>query len=382
MGDFLRDLAARTVDEDAVLRPRPASMFEPEPGGTRFAEVELEREDAGTTARERWATGPGESAGEREGSQPGQPGPFARRLTLAPEAGPASAGLAGEPSGGDELRPHRPGPSPAGSLAAGDLQRESAGPAEEVGAPVGEKRAIPAAPASGRGEAARPPPAEPEVGPGQGIRPSSAPGPEPSARDAHEAPERPVPTIAPSRPLSRPPLPESPAAGPPVPGERRVGRPGIPQIASVSRRRRGDAMAPAPGRDLEAARDRLEDGRRPVDAGPARPADPIVRAGIRPAAVDVASDEAPAEARPGSRPPAPDRVAREPAGAEAGPAPGPRSRRTREREPKPPVIRVSIGRVEVRVAAPEAPAEDQGPTRRPGPALSLDDYLARRSRQR
>ncbi len=47
-----------------------------------------------------------------------------------------------------------------------------------------------------------------------------------------------------------------------------------------------------------------------------------------------------------------------------------------------PVVRVSIGRIEVRGAAPEPGTEARPAPERQRPALSLDDYLARRSGER
>lgn len=50
------------------------------------------------------------------------------------------------------------------------------------------------------------------------------------------------------------------------------------------------------------------------------------------------------------------------------------------REPSAPAIRVSIGRIEVRAATPPpVPAAQPAASARPGPALSLDDYLKRRN---
>lgn len=47
-------------------------------------------------------------------------------------------------------------------------------------------------------------------------------------------------------------------------------------------------------------------------------------------------------------------------------------------ESAPPVIRVTIGRIDVRAEFPPAAAPRSAPARRPAPALSLDDYLKQR----
>jgi hypothetical protein len=59
------------------------------------------------------------------------------------------------------------------------------------------------------------------------------------------------------------------------------------------------------------------------------------------------------------------------------PEPGPQ-------EPPAPAIRVSIGRIEVRATMPPPPMPAAQPavSARPGPALSLDDYLKQRSGRR
>ena len=48
-------------------------------------------------------------------------------------------------------------------------------------------------------------------------------------------------------------------------------------------------------------------------------------------------------------------------------------------EPEAPTVRVSIGRVEVKSVMPSAPPVRREPSARPGPALSLDDYLEQRN---
>jgi hypothetical protein len=48
-------------------------------------------------------------------------------------------------------------------------------------------------------------------------------------------------------------------------------------------------------------------------------------------------------------------------------------------EPEAPTVRVSIGRVEVKALMPSAPPVRREPSARPGPALSLGDYLEQRN---
>lgn len=56
----------------------------------------------------------------------------------------------------------------------------------------------------------------------------------------------------------------------------------------------------------------------------------------------------------------------------------PRESRVLAPEPPAPTIRVAIGRIEVRAITPPAPAQRETPVR-PGPLLSLDDYLKQRN---
>ena len=57
---------------------------------------------------------------------------------------------------------------------------------------------------------------------------------------------------------------------------------------------------------------------------------------------------------------------------------GPRETSVLAPEPPAPTIKVAIGRIEVRSVTPPAPARRETPAR-PGPPLSLDDYLAQRN---
>ncbi|MCB5911736.1 hypothetical protein LIU39_31060, partial [Streptomyces sp. SF28] len=93
------------------------------------------------------------------------------------------------------------------------------------------------------------------------------------------------------------------------------------------------------------------------------------RASVRPAAADLAAAApAPAAARPRVD------VAAAARGAAARQAAGRRGGRPAER-----VVHVQIGRLEVTATGGQARGEAAGPARkaRPGPALSLTDYLSR-----
>ena len=59
---------------------------------------------------------------------------------------------------------------------------------------------------------------------------------------------------------------------------------------------------------------------------------------------------------------------------------GPRETRVAAPEAPAPTIRVAIGRIEVRaITPPPAPPTQRTAPARPGPALSLDDYLKQRN---
>lgn len=77
--------------------------------------------------------------------------------------------------------------------------------------------------------------------------------------------------------------------------------------------------------------------------------------------------EAPARSRPVANGPG-ETAVRQPAMAQADGA-----------NAAPPIVQVTIGRIEVRAVTPSAPPAPRAPARPQGPALSLDEYLRRRN---
>lgn len=142
------------------------------------------------------------------------------------------------------------------------------------------------------------------------------------------------PADAPDPVASRP---EAPVSSPP-------GR----DLAGLPRRPAGSDVPPALSNSISARAPRPEIGNATGDRRTGRPPDEPVTPRIEPRS---------AESRPHLHPESPARADDRPSGT---------------------IVRVSIGRIEVRTAPPP-PAPQRSPSRS-GPAMSLDDYLRRRER--
>jgi len=114
-------------------------------------------------------------------------------------------------------------------------------------------------------------------------------------------------------------------------------------------------------------------------------AEPV--SGVMPSGIEeVAFPDPPEAVEPGRTLPAPGAETRAalsgrlvPVGAPETVAPlGPERLAPRQEESGAPVIRVTIGRVDVRAVLPPEPASKAAPLR-PAPRLSLDDYLKRQN---
>jgi hypothetical protein len=128
--------------------------------------------------------------------------------------------------------------------------------------------------------------------------------------------------------------------------------------------------APAPMPQTPPIPARVPDAQPPREPGPVGDVDrpPALPRTRPPTASQIATDRRPEPAvsiQPASIPP-------------ISPVVG--SRRLRmARSADPPIVRITIGRIDVRAVPPEAPTEVKKPPTRRRPAMSLEDYLKRRN---
>ena len=313
MTDFLTRLAERALGVAPVAHPLIPSLYAPDVNGL-LSEL-AETEDDSTPATKE------PSALDATGPSP-------------PVLGPADA--AGRHSA-----------DPFGWSAVADSIRHDATPSEVASAPTGRTSADPS---SGR----RPP-----------LPAGTTPARSPVADREHRGHAR-VPPIVPERPVV-------PGAKPPVtPSVRRA----LPATSSLDETHSWRPLGPR----VVANETASLAVREPRDSGPSAEvtdlgAGPLLRSTPKPAR----RSSRPGEVEPYLVMPRPDAFS---SGPSRDGAPPPlavtRQRPSLEVPPAPtaaaPTIRVTIGRIEVRAAAPPAPPEPE-PTHRPEPALSLDDYL-------
>jgi len=342
MTDYLASVIARSRDTVGAVRPRVGSLFE-------SPQVIVD------------ATGDGQG----EGPAPHEPAPHA--WTAAPALGRTAAPPPTPPGGEPAAGPSPPPPDAAWPA-----------PPRAADAPAGTKH-----PATGTGDrAGRTARAEERPGPGARRR-AAAVAATPTAPGVRA--RRRADTARPARQaaVSRPSVEPAPPAEP--------GRAGRRTPAGTSRRSRlpasGDAASTAGSAEAPSGA---------VAAG-AAPVEPPAAATVRPSPATSARMGATAVAavatRPGATParahdeliavaPSPRRrlgawvepvtwpVAPDPAGdTEAGV----------EDEPAP-AVQVTIGRVEVRASVPAPAVSPARPG--PSPAMTLDDYLRRRTSRR
>jgi len=208
----------------------------------------------------------------------------------------------------------------------------------------------------------------------------STPGPAPRAVPpalplASSAAEGTLGVAPPAAGAAPGPLPERALQGTrpsdPAPGSRAA-----PGDASAATREMRTPRAPRPVLPLEAGRASLrreggvEEAAAPRSPGTlaptGAPGGALHPAGRRPPEVASGAPPGPGLFAPGA--PAPATATRAPQGPAAA-------------EAEPPVIEVTIGRIEVRAVTPPAPLLRAAPAPRRAPALSLDEYLRRRGEQ-
>jgi len=384
MSGYLAHVLARSRGEGAVLRPRSRSRFEPAadlefpaPGGVPF-EAALPR-DPGSTgpapSLPLHESEPGAGADPAPGAdRPGPPPPTTRPApgTATGRSGPAPAAPA--QAAASVLRPAPIGASePAAAIPEPALARR-AGSQEDPAPVIPLPEPGPVEPARRGRRTLRPVRADPPELPDQPQPP------EPAGPSMPLDPAGPREPSAPRR-LSRPPAdatserpevperiwPPEPLSSPAQSGLGRPPDPGTPSGPGNSH--------PDPSRVPEPA----SRPRRPGAAWPLAQVESVREVAVRPSAATASQRVVREPAASSALPPQPGTLpARLPPGLAAeGRGVGPLTTEPIAPEPIPPVINVTIGRVEVRSDPPAPPPELPDPGPQP---LSLTDYLQGRGR--
>lgn len=332
MSDFLASLVSRSLGLAQTIQPRPLSRYEAEPGygwslqppdtvvGEPAPEPLLPTADSEQLPAERGAPAvflpsvPPPAPGQPDMPSISAPAPFPQVVSPSPGTGAPGFDLEGD-------RPPR----------LTTLQARLA-PADQLHA--GLRATSPIVHAS--------------------DEPMDVPGPLPSARPERQADPADVPSgNAPARDS------QMPSAAPPS-GSRPT-RPATPQQSAPGPR----ATSPTRGvSEAIAPTEQLKPLARLVTAPPADPVR-VTAERAAPAVVQPGIPMRPATAMLITRP------------QEAPPAALSSEQNRPAAQQQAPVIRVNIGRIEVRAVTPAPPAPHPA-SLRPGPTLSLDDYLKQR----